>query len=249
MAFDSLFKDRDSVHLWSISLDDPSVLLINFDNTLSQEEIARANRFAFDHLKTRFKISHGILRILLSHYLKKHPLEIEFTYNLYGKPFLKENTQDLYFNMSHSHHIALYAIAGKGDIGVDVELIRDITIEESLCDMILSRTEKQWFNSLEESNKIRMFFYLWTSKEAFVKAKGVGLSFPLKQINIPFHQDSFDKIIKVQERKPSKQEWALYRFEKSAKYIGAVAIKAPLSVVEFFNLFDLINVYQRDYLH
>ncbi|PYT96189.1 MAG: phosphopantetheine-protein transferase, partial [Acidobacteria bacterium] len=114
------------IHLWRAHLDCCDAVFREFQSTLAVDERARADRYFFPVDRTRFVITRGVLRELLSRYLGCAPREIQFEYTLLGKPFLRSEFvhQPIRFNVSHSHGLALFAFGLGRDLGVDVELVR-----------------------------------------------------------------------------------------------------------------------------
>ena len=128
---------EDEVHVWRIALDcgDGDSLR----SGLSSDELARAARFHFERDRTRFSVARAALREILAHYLGASPDEIAFVYGGHGKPALAPPHGDLRFNLSHSHDVALCAVARGREVGVDVERIRELDDLEENPDGMFSR--------------------------------------------------------------------------------------------------------------
>src|ERR1043166_6848263 len=116
----SLSLETGEIHVWRIVLEQPEIVLKRLRSTLQPDEIDRANRFHFEKHRRHFEAGRGLLRELLARYLETEPGALRFTYGAYGKPAL----EGLRFNMSHSHEVALLAVAREAELGVDVEHIR-----------------------------------------------------------------------------------------------------------------------------
>jgi 4'-phosphopantetheinyl transferase len=110
------------------------------------------------------------------------PHEIEIVTGDHGKP--KLGSFDLRFSVSRSAGYALYATSWKGDIGVDVEMIRPMPDMEGIATRFFSRTEQLTLASLPPAERLTGFFQCWTRKEAFVKGVGTGLGFPSSTVDI-----------------------------------------------------------------
>jgi len=165
------------VRWWAVRLD---VSPEAFYATLSEDERRRAARFRFERDRQRFVVARGALRELLGRHLDTRASELRFVYNSFGKPALSpEFGGRLKFNLSHSADLALIAIATDWEVGVDVEYLRP--------------------------DKPRTFFEEWTKQEAYVKARGEGLS---------------DGPVVFAEG------WSLHTFEPAPGYIGALAYTA-----------------------
>ncbi len=159
---------------------------------LNAEEKQRANRFVKSQDKIRFIAGRGILRSLLGQSLNLAPAAIEFDYLPQGKPILGKShcNQTLAFNVSHSHHLALYVIAQSDhSVGIDVELMRSLPQALSLARRFFQEQEVAYLVSLPPTRQEAMFFRLWTAKEAYLKATGEGLS-GLPNIELALNQKS-----------------------------------------------------------
>ena len=171
----NLSLEADEVHIWLAQLDHENVT--EFGETLSNNERARASRFRFEIDRKRFVVGRGILRKIVGKCLKTNPRQLCFEYNLYGKPSLSEQLHShLKFNLSHSENLALYAISMRREIGIDLEQIKPSFVDEGMISLCLTQRETEHFYSLSEQERISFFFNCWTTKEAFLKANGNGLS-------------------------------------------------------------------------
>lgn len=149
---------------------------------LSTHELERAYRFKFERHKRRFIAARVYLRSLLGKYLNLSPKDIIIQCKEQGKPFTA-HTKAIEFNLSHSKDLALIAIGQKEPLGIDLEFfskrpylgISKILFSEEEC-RILEKTPK-------EARCIR-FFHIWAQKEAFIKASGLGLSYPTKTFTV-----------------------------------------------------------------
>jgi 4'-phosphopantetheinyl transferase len=147
---------------------------------LSAEERDRAARFHFDKHRRYFIAARGILRELLGRYLDKPPAAIEFSYNPYGKPAV----EGIYFNLSHSDNMALYAVSRAREVGVDIERINPAFAEEQIPEQYFSPAEVKVLRALPKQRQTEAFFNCWTRKEAYVKARGLGLSLDLQSFDV-----------------------------------------------------------------
>src|SRR6185369_554217 len=153
------------VHVWRLELDQPESVMTEFRRTLEADEVERAGRFHFEKHRRHFVVGRGGLRYVLSRYLEEKPAELRFTYGLFGKPALVGDR--LRFNMSHSHGVALFAVAADRELGVDVEHIRVDFATEDIARRFFSRPEVAAFNSLQKEEQAAGFFRCWTRKEAY----------------------------------------------------------------------------------
>lgn len=121
-------------------------------------------------------------RVLLFKGIKKHyKLNLnahDIKYNQYNKPFFEGN--QIYFNISHSAEIVVCAITDKVEIGVDIEKIYEIDLNNFRRNM----TNGEWNKVMLSNNRYEAFFDYWTQKEAAIKTNGRGLSIKLKSFEI-----------------------------------------------------------------
>jgi hypothetical protein len=98
-----------------------------FSGILSDDERSRADKFYFNRDRRRFIVARAGLRIILGRYLGIEPEQLRFHYNRYGKPSLSGHSgeDELRFNVSHSRDLALHAITREGNVGIDVEHLRE----------------------------------------------------------------------------------------------------------------------------
>jgi 4'-phosphopantetheinyl transferase len=194
---------------------------------LSPDEQARAERFCFEKDRQRFIASRGILREILSRYLKREPARLEFSYSRFGKPSLApdDSGSGVHFNLSHSHGLALYAISRFPEIGVDVERLRRDFPCEQIAEHFFSPHEVKTLRSLPEAGKYEAFFNCWTRKEAFVKARGEGLSLPLDQFTVSLAPAEPVALLRTEGDSGEASQWALRGINPVDGYIAALAAK------------------------
>lgn len=180
---DSLIPRPSDVDLWCTSLDDqPAAMVQSMQAILSPDEIARARRFHFERDRRRHVIGRGILRTLLGRYLERAPAEITLEYGPNGKPSLagewtsrRRGDARIFFNVSHSGGLALYAFARAGEVGVDLEVIRDLPDFDQVAAAAFSPAELARWRACPRDERREEFFRAWTRQEAVLKARGTGL--------------------------------------------------------------------------
>jgi 4'-phosphopantetheinyl transferase len=225
-SFAQVSIHQQEVHVWSAPLTVSMQEVCAFEQSLAPDERDRANRFRFEQDKTRFIVSRGILRDILSRYLQLEPAEVQFAYGVYGKPMLAPSLKPtgLEFNLSHSGEMALYAIAHQKQVGVDLEQLRVINNLEQLARQCLSPRELQAFLRLEPAQRQTSFFYYWTGKEAYLKALGQGLRIPLEQIEIPLDTSKPTQVLSEKAACQS-HDWYLQTVPSSKGYIAALVVE------------------------
>jgi 4'-phosphopantetheinyl transferase len=154
--------------------------------TLSPEEKQRAQRFHFDRDRERYVAARARLRCILATALEVAPVNVQLTTGAFGKPCLAgaQALSGLQFNISHSGSRALCGIAWNRSIGVDIECWRPMRDADALVQRFFSPSEAARYEALPSAQRQQAFFDGWTRKEAFVKALGQGLSFPLRSFSV-----------------------------------------------------------------
>ncbi len=160
---------------------------------LSHDELARAKRYHFPRHQRRFTVARAMMRLILARYLQKPPNELEFTYNQYGKPQLL-HSPSLQFNLSHSGDLALLAVGEEFPLGIDVEFF-SARPYEGIGKHLFSPRENQSLHETRTQLKPLVFFHIWAQKEAFIKACGLGLSYPTQQFDVPSNPWESQQII------------------------------------------------------
>ena len=169
--------NRD-VHVWRLGLDVSDDIARRFENSLSSDERARSDRFRFAHDRRRFVVRRGVLRVLLGWYLGLRPDQLRMEYNPYGKPALsgQASQRSIQFNLTHSGELALIAVTLGRKVGVDVERLNPSVDELEIAERFFSQREITTLRGLFGPVRTEAFFRCWTRKEAYLKARGMGLT-------------------------------------------------------------------------
>lgn len=227
--FDSIGLE-EVAQVWYCTFSGNIALLSGFERFLSSDERLRAERFRFTKDRDRFVMARAILRLLLGRYLEADPHEIRLAYTAYGKPYLPDNT--LKFNVSHSGDMAVFAFALHAEVGIDVEKVKDDLDVMELARNFFSDTEINAMERAPQSQRTRSFYRCWTRKEAFIKAEGSGLSFPLDQFAVSLDDDLRATLIATKWNQKEAGHWSLYSFRPVEGYLGALAIRRKLRGME-----------------
>jgi len=230
-----LILEAQTVHLWWISLDVSEENLQTFISLLSEAEKTKAKRFKFPQHQRRYQAVHGILRIILARYLNLDPTQINFTHSDRGKPYLTNdcNPLNLQFNLSHSENMAIVGISRDRPNGVDLEKIRPMETAEQLAKRFFCASEYDLLTQAIPEERDKLFFQLWTAKEAYLKAIGEGISGGLNQVEIALNPLRFINL----------PNWYLQFFESNPdddqNYWAAIAVETrgeniPIKYFSYF---------------
>jgi 4'-phosphopantetheinyl transferase len=237
---------EDEIHVWVSCLDVDPTSRMALAASLSKEERIRAKKFRFRRHQNRFIARRGLLRAIVSQYLHIESDELVFEYNRYGKPEVAHqfNRSGIHFNLSHSDDMALFAVTFVGPVGIDIERIRPIKYKEEFLNRFSSPRERELFQNLDSRKKQRAFFYLWTRKEAFLKAIGVGITQLLSQVEVSFQSKEPVRFITISGDKKKILRWSIHNLFATKDFIAALAIKAKKVRIRYWkvgsNLFDSV---------
>src|SRR5436309_5797121 len=193
---------------------------------LSDAERQRASCFLFDRDRDRFIVGRARLRQLLAARLGTRPESVELVYGAHGKPALARRfaDSDLHFNVSHCDDVTLYAFSCGREIGVDVEAVRVIREADDIAGRFFSRRENQAYRALEPRDRPLGFFQCWTRKEAFIKALGDGLSYPLDRFDMSLTPGEPAEILRVEAMSGDCCGWRMESLSPAPGFVAAVVI-------------------------
>lgn len=223
----ALHLPANEVHVWRMPLDWPTAQVAELRRYLNSAEQQRADRFHFPQHRAHYTAARAVLRILLGRYLQAAPQALSLTYNDYGKPALATPALQppLHFNVSHSGALALYAFTYNRHVGVDVEQMRPNVDFLALSKQVFSPQEQQRFRLLPSAQIMDAFYNGWTRKEAFIKAKGMGLSLPLDQFDVTMVPGEPARLCATTFNPPEVEQWSMIELAPGAGYKGALVVE------------------------
>ncbi|HTW58268.1 MAG TPA: 4'-phosphopantetheinyl transferase superfamily protein [Terriglobales bacterium] len=225
---------ENEVHLWRLDLSAAAASEERWQQILSADERARAARFRFSRDRQFFAATRAVLRTILGSYVASDPKSLAFNYAEKGKPSLVENDlaqgharsrQRLEFNVSHSGTTALLAFARGRALGVDVEQIRDDRDAEAVAQRFFSQREQIELASFPASDTLRGFFRCWTRKEAFIKARGEGLSIPLSDFDVSIKAGDENALLATRPDPAEVARWSLREVPGGDGYEAALCVE------------------------
>lgn len=222
----------DEIHIWRAVLDASPRCIEALRLTLPHEEVVRANRFCFPRDRDQFILTRGLLRALLAGYTGLEPTSLRFLSGPYGKPALATDTvqQTLRFNVSHTGGVALFALSRFREVGVDVELVRPDFDWAQISGLFAPR-ENAFLHTLAEGAQAEAFFRLWTRKEAYAKARGLGLAIPLDQLDLSLPTEEPTLLVLAGEEQPGATSWSLRELTLNEGYVAALAVEGDLRLL------------------
>jgi 4'-phosphopantetheinyl transferase len=204
-----LLLERE-VHLWWAAPD--ARALPDLLPLLSAEELATANRFRFEEHRVLYAFAHGALRVVLARYAGGDPRGLEFERVGNGRPELRG--REVRFNLAHTAGLVLIGVAKSADIGVDAEFVAaERGRDEQLAQRVFTPGE------LAAWRRDDCFFERWTLKEAYIKARGEGLSLELRSFGFPGLAEGPD----IED----VSAWQFVSFAPTPAHRAAAAARAP----------------------
>lgn len=223
-----------AVHLWGIELDGSPCCLERCAQWLDEEEQQRAARLVREADRQRYVLAHGGLRAVLSRYLGIGPDVIEMCRSEAGKPSLTRALRGqpaITFNMSHAQGRALIAVSKGKEVGVDLERIRSDVEVAKLSERYFSSSEHATIMQTAEEQRPARFFRYWVSKEAVLKAQGIGLQ-ALSQCEILMGADGVGAEVLVQAGSPLQGNWNIRLLSCGEGWEAAVAAQGVDWIVQ-----------------
>lgn len=220
------------MHIWRIPLAANAATLASYHRLLAPEENARAARFHFEIHRTRFVIARARLRILLASYLKCEPADLAFSYTEHGKPYLSGAW--LMFNLSHAHEMAVVGVARNRAIGVDIEHIRAELAGEEIAERYFASAEVCALRSFPPEEQPAAFFRCWTRKEAYIKARGEGLSMPLADFEVCLEDKEDLPLVNYKDANEAAR-WKLHNITVQEGYAAALAVEGQNLTLEYID--------------
>jgi len=229
----------DEVHFWLIDLRQQGFEIDQMTALLSPDECRRMERFRHSENRTEFAIAHAALRDILGRYLQLPPREVHLQYEYNRRPIIAPaiNSVKLDFNLSHTAGYALVGIARERRIGVDVECISDKRQHGRIPERFFSLREVELLRSLPDDMQLDAFFTAWTRKEAYIKARGWGLSLPLADFSVTVAPDEQPTLLEMKSDPGEIDRWSLMDLNLSDGYRGAAAVEGK----SFNTLYLLYN--------
>ena len=227
-AVESLQNGAVHIHyVFSDELSNP-VRLDAYKALLTEEECARYERFRFEKHRHQFLITRALVRTTLSIYAPAEPGAWRFEEGENGKPEIAAPalTLPLRFNLSHTEGLVVCVVALTHDIGIDVEDVWRTGKTLEIANRHFAPAEVAALRDLPAMWQRLRFFEYWTLKEAYVKARGVGISFPLEKFAFQLKPElpvgiSFEDTID-----DNPEDWTFWQETLQDRYLIALAVRS-----------------------
>ncbi len=222
--------DPGAVHVWRVDLSRPEVRMASLRRLLAPAEREREAAFRFQRDRDRFAAARGTLRLVLGQYLRADPASLALATAAYGKPYLSAPAAaDLQFNLSHDDDLALIAVARGRPVGVDLERVRPDVPMLAIAEQFFAPDEVETLRRLPAERRPAAFFAGWTRKEAFVKARGDGLSLRLDRFAVSLAPGERPALLRVDGDDDEPRRWTLLELPPVPGYAAALATTTGVS--------------------
>lgn len=233
---------EDAIHVCRLRFAAHEAQRAQFESVLADDERARAARYRFEKDRVQYLLTRGALRWLLGAYAGLPPESLRFQYNAKGKPSLDPaHGSDIEFNVAHSQGLALLAFAKRRRVGIDVEFLSRPLEFEELAERFFSAAEVQALRALPNELRRNAFFACWTRKEAYLKARGAGLSLALNQFDVSLSPNEPPALLRVQDDEDEVRRWFIADINPSNEHAAALAAETPQVPVRCYEFVAPLN--------
>ena len=243
---------RDAVHVWLLPSDrqlSPK-LIAEYRDLLSRDEADHYSRLRASRPRRQFLLGRALARTTLSRYAKIAPEKWIFRANPHGRPEIAgpAGYGDLRFNLSHTGGLVACLVACGIEAGIDVEEIGQARRPVALAASRFAPTEAAALRSMSADSLDERFCSFWTLKEAYIKARGVGIALGLQRFAFALGSDGGLDVAFEAELDDREGDWQFALFRASEKHMLAVALRTgggrdrPIVVREVLPLTDDVRV-------
>jgi 4'-phosphopantetheinyl transferase len=193
---------------------------------LDDGEKVRMERLHFSEGRHLFEVSHSLIRTTLSRYSKIPPGKWRFVKNANGKPLIDPDLDStpLSFSLAHTKGLAVVAVTGGPDIGVDVERTDRCVDAARLSGRFFSPEEAAALQEIPSERLREFFFRYWTLKESYIKARGLGLSLPLDSFSFRLAGELPLRIGFSGDDPKNSGDWRFALISPLPQYVAAVGV-------------------------
>ena len=202
--------------------------LSSYAAALPEDERIRARRFAMDDDRARFIIGRTLARRMLSQHAAMPPHAWEFEVDERGRPELRAlppSAPDLRFNISHTHGLIACAVTTGREVGIDVEFTGRHLLHDNIPERFFSSREVADLRALPPEAQHSAFFDYWTLKEAYIKARGLGLALPLGQFTFLRRDGQSPRIEFAPELHDEPDTWQFAQLSPTPEHRMAIAVR------------------------
>ena len=219
---------ESEVHVWLVTpeaITDPERLAY-YTAMLSPEERERHQRFHFAKDRHSFLVSHALVRETLSKYIDISPADWCFSHSEHGRPEVANaDIPPLRFNLTHTDGLVCCIVTLDDDCGVDTEKITARHAMPGVAKRMFSEAEHRELRRLEGREHLEYFFTRWTLREAYVKARGIGISFPTRKLTFTLEKNNAVEVSFHPDIEDRRDNWHFELLKLTGEHIAAIAIR------------------------
>ena len=216
----------EHIHVWLVfpHAIHNDTLLTQYRNLLNTQEQQKEKRFYFQKDQHRYLLTRALVRTVLSQYVPVAPTDWVFSRNQYGKPAIdaQHGLEHLSFNLSHSQRLIALAITRHSALGIDTENTQARKTPLNLINDYFSPAEMATMNATHPEQKSHRFFQHWTLKEAYVKARGMGLTIPLQHVDFQIETPNGITLTLHPDLNDNASNWNLWQLQPTAHDILSI---------------------------
>lgn len=207
--------------MWRAPTDPTADAVARLERTLDADERERARRMRTPALRAAAVAAAGLLRALLAPYAGRAPETLRFVRGAHGKPSLDGAGPS--FNLSHSGGLLLLAVRAAGEVGVDLEEVVPARADDLLVERVLTPGELALWRASPEEERARLFFRVWTHKEAWMKGTGLGLATDPRSLEVLLPGGEGGARLAAQVGEPG-HAWSLVELDPGPGHAACLAV-------------------------
>ena len=207
-------------------------LLSEYEQILSADERRRMLQYRFERDQHRYLVTRALVRIVLSRYARVAPADWVFQASRYGRPQICDAASiaaTLSFNVSHTHGLILLAVTAGEAIGVDVENCDGQRRLPQSPEYFLAEQEASALRAVPLAARNRRFLEYWTLKEAYVKARGIGLSLGVDRFHFSFTDETRVILWTHEQLEDDPSRWRFWQFRPTPEHCAALCVERSTS--------------------
>ena len=221
-----LIADGRAIDLWCAYISEirDDSLWLRYEALLAADERARQARFRFARDQRRYLVTRALVRTALSRYAAVRPQDWAFSVGAHGRPAIAAPlpVPALEFNVSHSEDLVVLGVTSGRALGVDAESLEARAADIAGLDRYFAPEESAALLALAPGERRRRFFELWTLKESYIKARGMGLAIALDAFRFELTGEHGLTLHMRPQLGDSPQRWRLWQLDPRPGYLAAV---------------------------
>ncbi len=216
-------------HVWLVEPESirDSAVLADFRAVLSAQERQQCDRFHFPQDSHRYLVSHAMLRQVLSGYADLAPADWRFSRSKHGRPEIaNSDAPAIRFNLTHTHGLAACIVMQSDDCGIDAEKLDSRHNITGIAQRMFSEEEFHHLEPLNGSALSEAFYSRWVLREAFVKAKGIGISYPTRKLHFHIQDDNSIQLSFDPDLDEDDSYWRFRLLRPTDDHVAAIALRS-----------------------